>query len=81
MTTTAAKQTIILRISSGIIGSLSKQLAIIEVKNGLVYQTTMTRARGANGAAKVNKRKFAWPVKHLIVSVSFLFFGNSLIGL
>ena len=77
MTTTAAKQTSMLRISSGMIDSLSKQQAIIEVKKGLVYQTTITRARGANGAAKVNSRKFAWPVKHLIVSVSFLFFGNS----
>ena len=61
ITTTALKQTIIARISSGTTGSLLMQKAMIEVQNGDVDQQTITRATGANMTDKFIRQKFSWP--------------------
>ena len=62
MTITAAKHMNMLDSSRGMIGSLSRQYATIEIQKGLVYQNTMIKARGAKGAATFKRIKFAYPV-------------------
>lgn len=80
MMTTAAKHRAMLTSSSGMIGSLSKQHAKIEIQNGLVYQKTMIKASGASGAATLKMTKLACPVIHLQNIVHFLSVGKSYSG-
>ena len=62
MTVTAAKHISMPNSSRGIIVSLSRKYAMMEIQKGLVYQITMIKAKGAKGAAAFKRIKFAYPV-------------------
>ena len=57
MTITAVKHTIILMISSAMIGSPSMKHAIKLIQKGLVCVMTITNEMGANGVAKFIRMK------------------------
>ena len=81
ITMTAVKQRTIPMTSIGFIGSLSRQHAMIEVQNGLVYQKTIINAKGAKGVARLKSTKLAWPVKQRQNKAHFFSLGKSVIGL